>query len=174
MGTKTFYGIEEDEEGIPEFKVEDFNMATGPSDDSPGLLNEGASTTETVNIEVDKGQFMRSITFDLVWQDEADYTRLLRTWENQGDQFSLTVSLGANFTGSESETNAHGSEGTISITFNFGHDNIESINGTGEWNIEITLVACGDSTNPTSPILYTDTSNTYDLYVSTEIYVPLE
>jgi hypothetical protein len=84
------------------------------------------------------------------------------------------VAQGANFTSSDSETNAHGSEGTITITFDFDHKNIESQNGTGVWDIEITLVSCGDLTNSFSPILYTDTSNNYNLEVTTEIYVPLE
>lgn len=177
MGALTFYGPEEDEEEIPPFIAENYNIIPGISDDFGGNLNEGGTTPETFNAEMEENNFMQSITFELRWQDEEDIKRVgvsPLTWENQPDEFSLTVTQGENFTKTDRGSNTHGSEGSITITFDFEHDNIESTNGTGEWLIEITLVNCGDFTNPPLPTTYPDSSNSFDLSITTEIYTPKE
>ncbi|UCF07978.1 MAG: hypothetical protein JSW28_10115, partial [Thermoplasmata archaeon] len=179
MGTMKFYPPEEEEETTP-FDPVDYVEIDGPSFDSSGLLQEGESTTETITINpgegelLEEGELLKSITFVLTWEDEADYqpAPIGQPWPNQPDEFNLKVSQGGNYTERESGANPHGGQGEIIITFEFVHDSADSRNGTGDWEIEITLTICGDHESPTLPLLYTDDSNDYELKVTTEVYTP--
>jgi MFS family permease len=166
MGSLTFYPPEEEIEEEPPFNVEDYIIIDGSSFTFDGTLQEGATTSETITIELNEGEFLKSITFELTWEDEGD-EGLFGQWENQPDEFSMTASQGAN---SDTTTglNPQGGMGSITITFELDHDSAESINGTGKWIAEITLVNCGGFDIP----LYTDNSNSYDLAVNTEVYAP--
>jgi MFS family permease len=173
IGTKTFYGgLEDDDLVRPPFNIDDFEVSAITDDYSPGTLMEGASTTQMVTAEVENGQLIKSITFQLTWEDEDDFTRLLRTWENEPDEFDLTATFAddENQTQSTSGANAHGSSQTIEVTFEFDYEYSDVSLGIGDWAVEITLTTAGDLTNPRSPILYTDDSNTYELDVIIELY----
>jgi hypothetical protein len=121
---------------------------------------------------LEEGQFLHSITFELTWEDEDDYQPFLRPWENQPDQFTLEASQEGNFTKTATSANSHGSEGQIILTFEFSHDNIESMNGTGEWEVELTMDSCGDHESPTGVLTQPDNSNGYELTVTTRLYMP--
>lgn len=174
MGTLTFHPPGEEEEEIPPFNVEDYNVIEGPSSEFDGTLQEGNTATETITIKIGEGEFLeegellKSITFELTWEDEGD-EGIIITWENEPDEFSMTASSGENLTETKSGQNPHGDQGRISITFELSHDTAESTNGVGDWLVEVTLENCGGfGNNP----LYTDDSNSYDLVVTTEIYTP--
>ena len=121
---------------------------------------------------VEEGQYLRSIKFELTWRDEADPNALL---ENQPDEFRLSVSdeLGKH-TDSIKKANSHGSEGSITFGFDFEHAAADSLNGTGEWEVEIKLESCGDSEGRLAIWTQQDDSNEFDLVVSTEVFVPVE
>ena len=119
-----------------------------------------------------EGELLKSITFELTWEDEADYQGPLQTWPNQPDEFMMSVSESGNYSESESGVNTQGGQGQISITIDFVHDWRDSRNGTGDWEIEITLTFCGDHENPTFPLTQADDSNSYALTIATEVYTP--
>ncbi|MEE9151734.1 MAG: hypothetical protein V3U20_07895, partial [Thermoplasmata archaeon] len=174
MGTMEFHDpFAEDEDVPPPFDVDDYDITSGAPEEFPGTLAEGETTTKTVTIRIgdgeylEEGEILKSITFELTWEDEGD-EGIFNQWENQPDEFRLTASQGGNYTDTDSGQNPQGGMGSISITFEFDHDSTESINGTGEWLVEITLVSCGGFANP----LYTDDSNSYELVMNTEIYSP--
>jgi MFS family permease len=174
MGTLTFYPPEDDvEDGPPPFDVDNFDIIEGSSFDFSGQLQEGTSTTETITINVgegeylEEGEFLKSMTCVLTWEDEPDEGILFNVWQNQPDQFSLRASLG-NDSDEGTGANPQGGEGSITVNLEFKHDTIESLNGTGEGIVEITLNSCGGYGNP----IYTDNSNSYNLVVTTEIYTP--
>ncbi|UCE75416.1 MAG: MFS transporter [Methanomassiliicoccales archaeon] len=181
MGTLTFYPPEEEEEELPAFNVEDYNIIDGTSFGFSGTLSEGGSASETITIYIgegeylEEGEFLKSIRFELSWEDEPDQNVGpfgLISLENQPDEFLMSVAEGENFTKEDTGTNPHGGEGRIEITFNFDHDTIESINGTGEWEVEVTLDYCGDFEDPTGLYTEVDNSNSYNLVAITEIYTP--
>jgi len=180
MGTLEFNEpFADDEEGPFPFDVDNYDAAIRPLDEFTGTLDEGQSITliEIINIGEDEflieGELLKSITFDLTWEDEADYQPGVTPWENQPDEFILAVSEGENFTDDKSGANTHGSEGHITISFEFEHDLTDSLSGTGEWIIEVTLDFCGNHEHPIFPLENADNSNNYDLVVTTEVYVPI-
>ncbi len=167
FGTFEYIGPEEEVTTAP-FDIEDYNIIDGPAFKFPTkTLQETETATETVTIEEIEGGLLKSITFELTWEDEPD-EGLFGQWENQADEFKLEASQGEIFTDSDSGQNPQGGQGSISLKFEFSHDSAKSVNGTGKWIAEVTLVSCGGFLNP----LYTDNSNSYDLDVTTEIYVP--
>jgi hypothetical protein len=177
----TFHYIGPEEEVTPPFTPDDYTIIDGSSFEFDGTLQEGNTASETIDIRIGEGEYLeegellKSITFDLTWEDEPDQDFGpfgLISLENQPDEFSLTVTEDDNYTETESDTNSQGSEGRITITFDFEHNTIESINGTGEWVVVVTLDYCGDFEDPTSFITDIDNSNNYELVVTTEIYTP--
>jgi hypothetical protein len=179
MGTLTFYPPEEEEDEAPGFNPDDYLMNDGPTFESGGMLQEGQSIIEAITIDagegglLEEGELMRSITFELTWEDEADYQPAFQPWPNQPDEFMMSVSESGNYSERESGANTYGGPGLISITIDFVHDFIDSRNGTGEWGIEITLIFCGDHENPTFPVSQPDDSNTYALMITSEVYSPI-
>jgi len=173
MGTDVFYPPEkkgEKEEWV--FDPNDYNTIAGFSDKITGTLQEGGKDTSVIPIQLEQGQYLQSITFKLTWRDEADPNAAL---ENQPDEFSLSVSDEfIEYVESGRTMNSHGSEGSITIGFNFGHDTEDSLNGTGDWEVELTLESCGNSEGPLGIWIQTDNSNSYTLEITTEVYDPIE
>lgn len=173
MGTNVFYPPEKDDE-VEEwvFNPDDYNTIAGFSDEITGSLQEGGSDSPTISIMLEEGQFLRSITFELIWRDEADPNALL---ENQPDEFTLSVAdeIGDHMD-SGNTANSHGSEGSITIGFDFEHLSEDSLNGTGNWEVELTLESCGDSEGRLAIWTQADSSNSYTLEITTEVYVPIE
>ncbi len=171
-GQNTYYREGEGEKQHV-FSLNDYEVIPSFNDDFSGTSGEGQTVIMHMNpYELEEGQLLQSVTFELVWTDEDDFTRLFRTWENQPDQFQLDVTAPDNPTLTETGENPHSQEGRISITMEFDHDSSKSLNGTGDWIIEITLVSCGNLENPTSPIAYTDSTNDYEVFISSEVYTP--
>ncbi|UCH89864.1 MAG: MFS transporter [Thermoplasmata archaeon] len=170
LGTFNYIGPEKEEEVRPIFDINNYNVAPGLTADSGGTLAEGQTQTETMEIALAEGEKLKSVTFELTWTDEDDYTRVVRTWENEPDEFELTASFGENVTNRTQGANLHGASQTISVTFEFDYEFDDEIKGAGIWEYSVRLIVAGDLTNPRSPILYTDDSNSYDLTISAEIY----
>ncbi len=168
----THYIGDEDEAEVYVFSLDDYDTIAGFSDEIVGSLTEGRSDKSIITVELEEGQYLRSIKFELTWRDEADPNALL---ENQPDEFRLSVSdeLGKH-TDSIKKANSHGSEGSITFGFDFEHAAADSLNGTGEWEVEIKLESCGDSEGRLAIWTQPDDSNEFDLVVSTEVFVPVE
>jgi MFS family permease len=173
MGTLTFYTPEDIDVGVPSFKLEDYTIVPRDLLSESGTLNVGQTATESITINmgetefIKEGELLKSITAELTWTDEAD-EGIIIVWQNQPDEFSMTVFFEGNTTDSESGSNPQGGEGIIEITSDVDHDFTESENGLGEWVVDITLESTGGFGIP----LYTDNSNSYDLKVTAEVYEP--
>lgn len=172
LGSYTFYPPVEKEEEEWVFDPNDYNIIAGFSDEITGSLQDGGSDTPTISIQLEEGQYLQSITCKLTWRDETDPNALL---ENQPDEFSLSVSDESNEHSDSGQTaNSHGSEGSITIGFDFEHHTEDSLNGTGDWEVEITLESCGDSEGRLAIWTQPDNSNSYTLEITTEVYDPIE
>jgi len=168
---------EEEEEIVPPFDPTKFDIVDDISIDFGDNLPEGGAFSDAITIEMENGEFLQSITFELTWQDEPDSSDPRALYENQPDQFRLDVSYGNNASDTDSASNSQGGTGTISLTFDFsqGHDLINSINGTGDWTFEVTLMTCGNQEPQVNPLGLRDiedNSNNFNLLITTRKYVP--
>jgi dipeptide/tripeptide permease len=110
-------------------------------------------------------------TFTLRWTDEPDMQRLLRTYENQPDQFGLSVAP-PNGTAVEARpvANVRGQPGEVSVTIEFAPARPGDRKGTGAYEVTVVCGACGDFTHPVSLVAYTDAGNAWALEVSYQYY----
>jgi membrane protease YdiL (CAAX protease family) len=127
-----------------------------------GNLDEGQSETIPLSSEPDK--YIKAVTVTITWTDEDDIRYGLRTYENEPDTFSVRIT-GPNSSASETGSNQHGSEGTISTTLTLSLEEIAELvseeNENYEMLIEITMVEAGDLFT-TGLIGFTDTGNSYE------------
>ena len=100
----------------------------------------------------------------LTWQDEPDQGGL-RNFQNQPDTFSVTLSMG-NITDEPqgSGTNQQGGSGSIAISHAF-QGTPEYTNGTGEYEVTITLAEAGNQVSRFGFFSIEDNSNEYSLTV---------
>jgi len=133
-----------------------------------GYSNTGTETTEQAGINATN---LLNVTFTLTWIDEPDTTRLLRTWENQPDNFGLDVSSpdGANAS-APMTPNVHGEEGKVSCALRFEPGKPGSDADRGPFEVTVKCGTCGMATNPFSPIGYIDSGNAWTLEVSYSYY----
>ena len=67
--------------------------------------------------------------------------------------------------------NPQGEPFTINLVRELDHEYVNSTNGIGDWDIEITLLNAGDYTaGPRDREIQTDDGNDYTLEISVEIY----
>lgn len=177
MPRYNFYDpYEDEEEVVPLFDPTRFDIVDDISIDFGDTLPEGGSFSDAITIEMENGEFLQSITFELTWQDEPDSSEPRALYENQPDQFRLDVVYGNNASDTDSASNSQGGTGTIRFTFDFsqGHDLINSINGTGDWTFDVTLVTCGNQepqVNLFGAREIEDDSNNFNLLITTTKYV---
>ena len=186
LGSDTFYDPQDEDAEIQEmepFDVEEFDVANGPTLQESGELDENSEAVFQFSYTPENGESkLKSLSITLTWTDEDDITRLFTTFENQGDTFGLEAtyaadpSLNATMNISESSemvTNSHGSQGTVTLDIEIDHSIMRSDNGTGVWDIVVILGNCGDL-EASRPALtyYEDTSNSFQLALTSEEYVP--
>jgi len=111
----------------------DWPLETSDTESETGSSIENSSTIETVYISQ---TYVTEIQFTLTWVDEPDAT-IRHT--NEPDEFSLLV-LSPN--GEFVETSD--SRGIITIIIEFDYDSIELQEGTGTYEVEISLLNSGD------------------------------
>ncbi len=138
LGTKTFYGIDEDEEVI----IVDWSEFQASS---VGLEQEGTLTEngeEQISILIPEKNII-SVAFKLSWSDEPDSSPL---HENEPDQFTLSVEPANGTEDSKGPiANTVGSAGTINLEFDFFEEQKqEYLNGTGIFEVTVQLGTCGD------------------------------
>jgi len=127
-----------------------------------GTLDEGQS--EMVPVTSENGSYIKSVTVTLTWTDEPDERIFIRTYENQPDTFSVTVSGPNGSLVTQEDSNPPGGQGTITATLSFEREEIEMIlmNDTTPYDlsVEITLVSAGNK-ETIGLIALTDNSNEY-------------
>ena len=111
----------------------------------------------------------------LTWTDEADQRIAIRTYENQPDTFTVTVSgLGATVT--ETASNTHGQEGQIMLTLELSIETIQTAVDQGNESygisIEIVMVDAGMQAPPIGVIGFTDPGNNYEYAAEITYLVP--
>lgn len=163
------------------FSIDKFQVVEGEQESLPGsTIPENTEETITHVISVQEGELLKSITFTLTWTDEDDIRRVIRTWENQPDTFSIEVYLPADPEDEDSQPiqatagpaqNVHGSNGELVLTVPIEHESKDSLNGTGSWEITIICGECGDLENQGVAFTkYNDVEGSYELSVKTELY----
>jgi dipeptide/tripeptide permease len=133
-----------------------------------GQGQENMDSTEQVDISEEN---IVDVTFTLTWTDEADMQRLLRTYENQPDQFGLKVAP-PNGTAVEARpvANVRGQPGEVSVTIGFAPARPGDGKGTGAYEVTVVCGACGDFTHPVSLVAYTDAGNAWTLEMGYQYY----
>lgn len=143
---------------------------------------ETETSTETINVEKKN---MASITFTLTWSDTLPIPAPFHLRKNDPDTFNLSVSMGIY------HGNASGNSEKLVVTFDlsdapnnttltavdkdtaeeYAAASFESTAGVGVWTALITAVNCGDGLLFNGGI-FPDNSNSWDLEVSCQYYVP--
>ncbi|MEM2870575.1 MAG: MFS transporter [Thermoplasmata archaeon] len=138
----------------------------------PGSSEEHTETREEIDIEE---RNLASLTFTLRWTDEEDIVRLLRTYENQPDEFGLAVvSPGGIAVSSGMVSNPHGREGSVSVSLTFNFSGPEDARGNGTYKVTIACGNCGDFFPAFGIIGFTDTGNDWTLEVKYDYYRRVE
>ncbi|MCK5559443.1 MAG: MFS transporter, partial [Thermoplasmata archaeon] len=139
LGTKTFYGIDDDEEEPPIIDWGEYDE-TEYQYIEQGALNENTQDERVVLISE---RNVNSVSFTLTWTDEGDSDF---RHENQPDEFTLSVKPANGTTQTSPPTpNPQGGTGAITVEFDFfENQRQEYYNGTGEYQVSIQLGTCGD------------------------------
>jgi len=150
-------GSDASEEGVGEGEngeVEPVDWTTSESGD----LNEG-QTDEYAFAPDDRDAVVLETEFVLTWQDEDDLGGV-GVFQNEGDEFNLTVTTPAGRCYSETVRNEHGQQGEIVICIGPEQD----LEWQGAWTVTVTLEDAGDQQPLIGPSI-SDNSNTYELDV---------
>lgn len=146
-----------------------YHEMTGNATGGSATTSERESTTLKANLN--QTDLIR-VQFTLTWTDEPDQSR----HQNQPDTFILGVvsPWGGNSTNKGS--NPRGGEGKVVVTFEVTQPDRKppNTNGTGAWNVTVTLDSAGDQTPNIGPgILRTnaDNSNAWELDVGYTYYM---
>ena len=115
---------------------------TDHSDLGEGYLVE----TESENVfsyTLDPDECLISMTCQLVWEDEDPVDRPIR-YQNEGDQFTVTITNGDNISIIDTRINAPGYTGTIICRYQGDGMDWETISRPMTFYVEIYLVNAGD------------------------------
>ena len=134
-----------------------------------GRANEGGETPMKVSVDDTN---VCEISFTLSWSDEADADG---RHTNEPDSFTIRVeSPDGSYSSEDTGQNSHGGKGNIELSLTlFDESNppksLPFLNGTGDWNIIIS-VAAGDQEplipSPFGMRTYSDTGNDFTLATS--------
>jgi dipeptide/tripeptide permease len=145
-----------------------YNLTVGEIISMDGNSVENTDSTSEVVVPAD---YLVDVTFTLKWTDEPDIRRLVRTYSNQPDEFGLEVgSDNGTVQTSQMVKNAHGAEGSVSVSFRLDPKRPGRDVSTGPFNVTVKCGVCGDLTNPVSATMYTDTGNAWTLEINYQYY----
>jgi membrane protease YdiL (CAAX protease family) len=173
MGALQFamYPVEEEEQTLDLSSYEEYSEPLIIGD---GFLNDG-DTINIGNFTSQEGKYVKSVSATLTWTDEPDRRNFLRTYENNPDTFSMTIS-GLNITATQEGTNIYGQEGSITATIDIPTDDIQSavdeLMGNYEVTLDITMVDAGGFFTRFGVFGYSDTGNDYNYEISVVYLVP--
>ncbi len=179
-----YIGLMEDTDTTPDFDIRSYKEVDGVTHTFNGQVSENEAFLEEYTLnKPEDGSLINSISFRLTWTDEDDIRRIVRTFENEGDELGISVLLPLNdetgqvLISAESELtrNTHGSSGEVTLQVNIGHVDLESLNGTGVWEISVICGDCGDLKAPTPALtMYEDTGNAFSMTVEVVYLKPIE
>lgn len=161
-------------DNVVKFDADNFDLVEA----SPEILQDYAAEGEeyTYVYRIDDTN-VASVSFLLTWTDEEDsgWIGASPNHRNEPDTFTIMVeNPTGEFMGSASGSNSHGQEGIVEFMVPVPMESVPSLNGTGGWNITLTVVA-GDN-EPIGPGIFKflDNGNDFTLQISHEYYLPRE
>jgi len=161
------------------FSVDDYQVVPLTPMTFDGYLAEGASQDFDYTPQIESGEMLRSITVSVTWTDEDDEQRGLIMYENQGDEFGITLtwqqSASEELLGSSAVpvANMHGQTGYVMTDILVRHYNEGSTKGEGPWTVTIVCGECGDhnaNSDRIAPIA--DEGNSYSAVIDADVYRP--
>jgi membrane protease YdiL (CAAX protease family) len=156
-------------------------VAVPASDGSENSLSDYTETSETTpvtgelalgngqthTIEALSGRLVKSINATLTWTDEPDMRRFGRTYTNQPETFSLSISAGNNLTVSGEGTNVVHESGQIDLELALTEEQILALEPDSPFLVNVTLVESGLYAPRIGVIGYNDDQNSYELSMTT-------
>jgi hypothetical protein len=168
-GTDTFYGDEEDGGG-GSGRLTDwtkYEILPGAQIALSDYADQDSETVEEISVPEEN---VLTITFTLTWEDEPDTVYGFRTYENQGDSFTLSVVAPDNSSERDGpKVNEHGEPGEAIVEIVFEPDIDPYLNGTGNYQVTIECGECQGSFS-NGPIGFADNGNDWELTVEYEYY----
>jgi hypothetical protein len=144
-----------------------YNLTEGKPISIAGYSNANTEATQTVDINDTN---LLNATITLSWTDEPDMKRPVRTYENQPDEFALSVTSPNGTTYDSPVTaNVHGQEGKIIIDVNLDLKK-PSKEANATFEVTINCGNCGSYYNRASLVGYTDPGNAWTLDVNYQYY----
>ncbi len=169
LANRMMGGTESEELDLADFDLLQSSIVT---------INEYAAEGEETRLEysVDM-ENVANASFKLTWRDEEDtgWIGPSPNHENHPDTFTLTVeSPRGEITETASGSNQHGQEGIVELTVGVPVEAIPSLNGTGTWNITITVVAEDHEPTRIGLFKFLDNGNDFTLEMFHDHYVKVE
>jgi len=116
-----------------------------------------------------------NLSYRLTWTDEEDmgWIGSSPNHENQPDAFTITIeSPDGSVKKTDSGSNSYGQDGLIEGVVELPISSIPSQNGTGNWNITISVDAGDHEPARIGLFRFLDNGNDYNLELSHEYYTP--
>jgi membrane protease YdiL (CAAX protease family) len=112
-----------------------------------------------------------NVSFKLTWSDEADATF---RHKNEPDTLTIEVSSHGGISQSESGANSYGQQGVIEFRVAVPLKENPSLEGTGPWNINITVVSGDHEASGPAALKFLDNGNSFTLEINHEYYQETE
>jgi len=160
-----------DEENVVEFNAGDFDLVGGDPLFLQDYAQEGA---EYAFVHEINDANVESVYFLLTWVDEDDtgWIGPSPNHENEPDHFTISVeSPTGELVFSKSGSNAYGQEGIVEFTVPVPISTIPAFNGTGGWNITLTVEAGDHEPTRIGIFKFLDNGNDFTLTILHEYYV---
>lgn len=131
-------------------------------------ISDYAGTGETSRItQPIEDENVVNVSFKLIWSDEADATF---RHQNEPDSFTMDVSSPGGISETGTGANTYGQQGLIEFTVSVPYEENPSLEGTGTWNINITVVSGDHEATGPAALKFLDNGNSYNLEIFYEYY----
>lgn len=135
-------------------------------------MNDYTGTGQTSQItQTIENENVVNVSFKLTWSDEADATF---RHKNEPDTFTIDVSSPGGISETETGANTYGQQGLIEFKVAVPYEENPSLEGTGAWNINITVESGNHEAPRFGPIGFIDSGNSFTLEISHEYYQEIE
>ena len=141
---------------------------TTETQETDGRATEGQPSKAVLTLDKAKIEKVKSITFTLTWvdEDQGPSPGPGLAWENEPDEFKLTLTSPSGETFEGSGTNAPGQMGSITVTPKISEENQEE-EVLGDWEWEVLCVDAGDwqTAGPFGALISQDDGNDWHLTI---------